>query len=227
MADAAAAIDSGDINPFLQEENGGADDGNGHRQRLVAFYRQHNPAKIGSVDATLEVYRGREHELFSQLEKKYGVTTHTTPSIPTAEVPTTPPSSFAAGGAARRRAARGDDYSLENFQHVVDGIKRIYKTKVRPLEERFKFHDFFSPLLEDVDFEAKPLVLLLGRTLKTCPVLYLLPPPPLFISILVSNPVTRDKILYPPTLSPPSVHTLTRSLPSLPPRILGWENDVY
>ncbi|KDD73486.1 hypothetical protein H632_c2126p0 [Helicosporidium sp. ATCC 50920] len=35
--------------------------------------------------------------------------------------------------------------------------------KVRPLEEAYKFGHFFSPLLSDGDFEAKPSVLLLGQ----------------------------------------------------------------
>lgn len=36
-------------------------------------------------------------------------------------------------------------------------------TQVRPLEEQFKFGHFFSPLLNESDFEAKPSVLLLGQ----------------------------------------------------------------
>ncbi len=35
--------------------------------------------------------------------------------------------------------------------------------QVRPLEEQFKFGHFFSPLLNESDFEAKPSVLLLGQ----------------------------------------------------------------
>jgi hypothetical protein len=35
--------------------------------------------------------------------------------------------------------------------------------QVRPLEEAFKFGSFFSPLLNESDFEAKPSVLLLGQ----------------------------------------------------------------
>jgi hypothetical protein len=35
--------------------------------------------------------------------------------------------------------------------------------QVRPLEEAFKFGHFFSPLLNDSDFNAKPSVLLLGQ----------------------------------------------------------------
>ena len=35
--------------------------------------------------------------------------------------------------------------------------------KIRPLEEMFKFGNFFSPLLHASDFEAKPSILLLGQ----------------------------------------------------------------
>jgi translation initiation factor RLI1 len=35
--------------------------------------------------------------------------------------------------------------------------------QVRPLEETFKFGHFFSPIMNEGDFEAKPSVLLLGQ----------------------------------------------------------------
>jgi cyclophilin family peptidyl-prolyl cis-trans isomerase len=42
-----------------------------HRERLVAFYKKHNPSKLASVDSTLESYKGREEEMFRKLEEKY------------------------------------------------------------------------------------------------------------------------------------------------------------
>ena len=42
-----------------------------HRARLVAFYEKHNPAKLDSIDATLEKYAGRETELFEALRAQY------------------------------------------------------------------------------------------------------------------------------------------------------------
>ena len=42
-----------------------------HRERLVAFYRLHNPTKLSAVDATLERYAGREATLFVALEARY------------------------------------------------------------------------------------------------------------------------------------------------------------
>ena len=64
----------------------------------------------------------------------------------------------------------------EVFDTVVEGLKRLYKTKLLPLEEHYRFHEFHSPLLEDSDFGAKPMVLLVGQysTGKTTFIKYLL-----------------------------------------------------
>ena len=51
----------------------------------------------------------------------------------------------------------------EVYPTVIDGIKRIYSEKIRPLEATYKFEDFHSPLLKDSDFDAKPSVLFLGQ----------------------------------------------------------------
>lgn len=42
-------------------------------------------------------------------------------------------------------------------------LKRIYKAKIRPLEQAFKFSEFYSTELTDGDFDAKPFVLLVGQ----------------------------------------------------------------
>ncbi|MBN3281924.1 EHD1 protein, partial [Polyodon spathula] len=51
----------------------------------------------------------------------------------------------------------------ELFQTVSDGLKRLYRSKLLPLEEAYRFHDFHSPALEDADFDNKPMVLLVGQ----------------------------------------------------------------
>ncbi|RXM30110.1 EH domain-containing protein 1 [Acipenser ruthenus] len=51
----------------------------------------------------------------------------------------------------------------ELLQNVSDGLKRLYRTKLLPLEEAYRFHDFHSPALEDADFDNKPMVLLVGQ----------------------------------------------------------------
>lgn len=49
------------------------------------------------------------------------------------------------------------------FMSVVEGLKRLYKSKILPLEEHYLFHEFHSPPLEDADFDAKPMILLVGQ----------------------------------------------------------------
>lgn len=64
----------------------------------------------------------------------------------------------------------------EVYATVVDGLKKIYKAKLLPLEESYHFHDFHSPPLDDPDFDAKPMILLVGQysTGKTTFIRYLL-----------------------------------------------------
>lgn len=64
----------------------------------------------------------------------------------------------------------------EAYTSVVEGLKRLYKTKLYPLEEHYKFHDFHSPMLDDPDFDARPMILLIGQysTGKTTFIRYLL-----------------------------------------------------
>lgn len=64
----------------------------------------------------------------------------------------------------------------EIFDSVADGLKSIYRTKLFPLEDHYKFHDFHSPQLDDPDFDAKPMILLIGQysTGKTTFIRYLL-----------------------------------------------------
>ena len=60
--------------------------------------------------------------------------------------------------------------SLRNKVHVVD------RQKLLPLEKEYQFHDFHSPVLEDADFDARPMVMLVGQysTGKTTFIKYLL-----------------------------------------------------
>ena len=44
-----------------------------HRERLIHFYRQQNPRKLGTVDAILAKYRGHEETLFQKLARKYNL----------------------------------------------------------------------------------------------------------------------------------------------------------
>lgn len=64
----------------------------------------------------------------------------------------------------------------EVYQDVCEGLRKIYKHKILPLEEHYNFHDFHSPALHDPDFSASPMVLLVGQysTGKTTFIKYLL-----------------------------------------------------
>lgn len=62
------------------------------------------------------------------------------------------------------------------FENVTEGLKKVYKTKLLPLEQHYQFHDFHSPQLDDPDFDATPMILLVGQysTGKTTFIKYLL-----------------------------------------------------
>ena len=62
------------------------------------------------------------------------------------------------------------------LESVSDGLRKIYKEKLYPLEEHYKFHEFHSPALDSPDFDAKPMILLVGQysTGKTTFIRYLL-----------------------------------------------------
>ncbi|CAK9297322.1 unnamed protein product [Gordionus sp. m RMFG-2023] len=62
------------------------------------------------------------------------------------------------------------------FESISEGLKRLYKQKIYPLEKEYKFNEFHSPALEDADFDAKPMVLLVGQysTGKTTFIRYIL-----------------------------------------------------
>lgn len=62
------------------------------------------------------------------------------------------------------------------YPTVIAGLKKLYAQKIRPVEEKYKFDMFHSPLLRESDFDAKPMVLLLGQysTGKTTFIEYLL-----------------------------------------------------
>uniref|UniRef100_H2Y412 Dynamin-type G domain-containing protein n=1 Tax=Ciona savignyi TaxID=51511 RepID=H2Y412_CIOSA len=76
------------------------------------------------------------------------------------------------------RWLRGDEQQKEPevFESVALGLKKLYKNRLRPLEDAYKFHDFHSPALDDADFDSKPMVLLVGQysTGKTTFIRYLL-----------------------------------------------------
>jgi GTPase SAR1 family protein len=49
------------------------------------------------------------------------------------------------------------------FCSVTDGLQRLYRDKLLPVERDSNFHQFYSAELTDADFAAKPMVLMLGQ----------------------------------------------------------------
>jgi len=76
----------------------------------------------------------------------------------------------------RKRDGFGRKKEPEVFNTVAAGLKKLYNSKLKPLEDAYKFHDFHSPPLDDADFDAKPMILLVGQysTGKTTFIKYLL-----------------------------------------------------
>ncbi|CAH9145902.1 unnamed protein product [Cuscuta epithymum] len=53
--------------------------------------------------------------------------------------------------------------SLSSVTSIVDGLKKLYIQNLKPLEVTYRFNDFVSPTLTNSDFDAKPMVMLLGQ----------------------------------------------------------------
>ncbi|KAI8341448.1 P-loop containing nucleoside triphosphate hydrolase protein [Chlamydoabsidia padenii] len=64
----------------------------------------------------------------------------------------------------------------DEYGQIIDDVKRIYKSKIKPLEVTYNFEGFHSSPLTEADIEAKPIVLLIGQysTGKTTFINYLL-----------------------------------------------------
>ena len=46
---------------------------------------------------------------------------------------------------------------------VIEELKRLYKSKILPLEQYYRYDLFFSPLMTDAEFDSKPQVMLVGQ----------------------------------------------------------------
>jgi hypothetical protein len=57
------------------------------------------------------------------------------------------------------------DSDLAEFdkEFILQGLARLYKKKILPLELSSRYGHFHSPPLSPSDFEAPPMVLLLGQ----------------------------------------------------------------
>ena len=64
----------------------------------------------------------------------------------------------------------------ERTKYVIEGLKRLYKAKVLPVEKLYKFDLYHSPSMTDTEFESNPQVLMIGQysTGKTTFIEYIL-----------------------------------------------------
>lgn len=81
------------------------------------------------------------------------------------------------------------------YRTVVDGLSNLYFKNLLPLENAYKFHEFHSAPLEPADFDATPMVLLVGQysTGKTTFIRYLLGED--FPGIRIGPEPTTDKFI--------------------------------
>ena len=63
----------------------------------------------------------------------------------------------------RNNSFYGRDLSQANKDLIFEGLKKLYKKKVLPLELATKFSQFGSPPMSPSDFDAKPVVLVIGQ----------------------------------------------------------------
>ncbi len=59
----------------------------------------------------------------------------------------------------------GSEINQLNKELIFEGLKKMYKKKVLPLELASKFALFSSPPMSPSDFDAKPIVLVLGQVI--------------------------------------------------------------
>ncbi|KNC96638.1 uncharacterized protein SPPG_07851 [Spizellomyces punctatus DAOM BR117] len=88
------------------------------------------------------------------------------PSSPAGGPPTLPTRSIKPNKSKAKLSPKSSTANISSkaeYSDIVDGLKRIYKTKIRPLEQTYNFEQFHSPYLTDADIEAKPMVLLIGQ----------------------------------------------------------------
>ena len=86
------------------------------------------------------------------------------------------------GAAATRTAAmplfrrKKPKFDASAYDSILEGCKQVYREKVRHLEDTYLTQHFHYPLLNDKDFDAKPMILLVGQysTGKTSFIRYLL-----------------------------------------------------
>ncbi|ORZ13031.1 P-loop containing nucleoside triphosphate hydrolase protein, partial [Absidia repens] len=80
------------------------------------------------------------------------------------------------GKSTRKNSPGYPSWEDDEYGQIIDDVKKIYKSKIKPLEVTYNFEGFHSSPLTEADIEAKPIVLLIGQysTGKTTFINYLL-----------------------------------------------------
>jgi len=113
-------------------------------ERLKGFYKIYNPSKADDTEnirKILDEYQGDYQNMWKHLEQKYILGKET----------------------SSRQKKVLDKKPVSKADAILAGIADLYGNNIRELEAKYKFPDFHSPLMDDVDFKAKPIVLLVGQ----------------------------------------------------------------
>ncbi|CUG89084.1 Hypothetical protein, putative [Bodo saltans] len=100
------------------------------RDRMIAMYEAYEPSKAGTVDSTLEKYRGKEEAVIKKLVEKYG------PEPPQSVAPDAPPVA-----AVTPVASRGDKKAKSAKERIVAIYQKYDPAKVSTVDatlEKFK-----------------------------------------------------------------------------------------
>ena len=54
-------------------------------------------------------------------------------------------------------------FDASAFDGIMEGVKKIYREKIRPVEEQYMVNAFHYPLLNDRDYDSRPMILLIGN----------------------------------------------------------------
>eukprot|EP01061_Rhynchopus_euleeides_P009645 TRINITY_DN1882_c0_g1_i13.p1 TRINITY_DN1882_c0_g1~~TRINITY_DN1882_c0_g1_i13.p1 ORF type:complete len:567 (+),score=123.00 TRINITY_DN1882_c0_g1_i13:88-1788(+) len=88
--------------PATPVEGNGITEGNGIRDRVIQFFKKHNPAKLADVDKILGAYAGREDQLMKDLHANYNI-----PDEPTSAEPASPASPASPEGPSSPASPQG------------------------------------------------------------------------------------------------------------------------
>lgn len=113
-------------------------------KKLQGFYRIYNPTKADdteNLNKILSEYQGDYQNMWAHLEQKYIM-----------------------GNVQKvKRKAVLDTNPTTRADAILEGIATLYRENIRELEHKYKFPEFHSPLMDDIDFKSRPIVLLVGQ----------------------------------------------------------------